>query len=130
MKTENTLENKKRFFAQYFGQKILTSTESPHLIGYNTSIHNTIGMEYLELTPLSQITDEDAIRIARICNIGIGYTSDRRAARGGLSIVKLPNIPQSATDYLRSKGYALPYLDLLVDDLIEYKWIKLIPLND
>lgn len=28
-------------------------------------------------------------------------------------------------DYLRSKGYAVPWLDLSVDDLIEYGWVKL-----
>ena len=29
------------------------------------------------------------------------------------------------SDCLRSKGYALPYMDLSVDNLIEYGWIKL-----
>jgi hypothetical protein len=28
-------------------------------------------------------------------------------------------------DYLRSKGYALPWMDLSVEDLVEYGWIKL-----
>lgn len=28
-------------------------------------------------------------------------------------------------DYLRSKGYALPYLSLTVSDLVEFGWIKL-----
>ena len=28
-------------------------------------------------------------------------------------------------DYLRSKGYALPWMDLLVEDLVEYGWVKL-----
>jgi hypothetical protein len=28
-------------------------------------------------------------------------------------------------DYLRSKGYALHWMDLSVEDLVEYGWIKL-----
>ena len=35
------------------------------------------------------------------------------------------NIEQYEIDYLRSKGYALPYMDLSVEDLISYGWIKL-----
>jgi hypothetical protein len=31
----------------------------------------------------------------------------------------------SAYDYLRSKGYALAFHDLSVEDLINYGWIKL-----
>lgn len=31
----------------------------------------------------------------------------------------------SDSDYLRSKGYVLPYMDLSVEDLIEYNWVKL-----
>ena len=28
-------------------------------------------------------------------------------------------------DYFRSKGYALPYMDLSVEDLVKYGWVKL-----
>jgi hypothetical protein len=28
-------------------------------------------------------------------------------------------------DYLRSKGYALPWMGLSVDELVEYGWVKL-----
>jgi len=68
---ENTKENKGKFFAQYFGQKVLCS-------GSNDVIFEVIGMDlkddlnesdYLQLTPLSQITDEDAIEVAEIINI-------------------------------------------------------------
>lgn len=32
---------------------------------------------------------------------------------------------QVVYDYLRSKGYALPYLDLSVEELVSYGWVKL-----
>ena len=35
--------------------------------------------------------------------------------------VKMAN----TVDYLRSKGYALPWMDLSVEDLVKYGWIKL-----
>jgi len=34
------------------------------------------------------------------------------------------DIPFEAVDFLRSKGYALPFMGLSVDELVNYGWIK------
>lgn len=66
-KLENTLENKAKFFGQYLGQNIIMAKHSdkPQLI--ERIWYNFLPKEcYLLLTPLSQITDEDAIEVAKI----------------------------------------------------------------
>jgi hypothetical protein len=167
MKTQNTLENKARFFAQYWGQHVLYfSSDFLRKIDYLT----IVGIEnddYLELKPLSQITDEDAIEIVKLCfsfldtdfnNIEITNTANKHfgfsficTCVGGLTdefqldfgtintlynpkIICLNRVTSSKeyivnilkmSDYLRTKGYALPWMDLSVEDLVEYGWVKL-----
>jgi len=79
---ENNLENKARFFAQYWGQKVLWSflysgmkkCESFFLHKENISIN-----DYLLLTPLSAITYEDAIEVAVIMSFcdGEGFIVEK-----------------------------------------------------
>lgn len=107
MKIQNTLENKARFFAQYWGQKVFKTSlkqEIPHKNNFGKSIQFN---DFLELKPLSQINDEDAI------NLGYGYASHLKS-----------NLDRNI-DQLRNLGYALPYMDLSVEDLVEYGWVKL-----
>jgi len=69
---ENTKNNKKKFFAQYFGQKVwrCENHENFCTVDYEVLFHcgEAIAMtkdifvkEWLELTPLSLISDEDAV---------------------------------------------------------------------
>lgn len=66
---KDTIENKSRFFALYWGQQILcwSSSTSSHkftMVSYqNYPIRQR---DFLELKPLSQITDEDAIEVAKL----------------------------------------------------------------
>jgi len=70
---ENSLENKQRFFAHYWGQKVLIhnngagiiSSGALDFINYYRNISNGV---YLELTPLSLISEDDAIELAKICS--------------------------------------------------------------
>lgn len=111
MKTQNTLENKARFFAQYWGQKIICFPHNKNPIRYDNPNKLLAGKfernAYLELKPLSQISDEDAI------NLGYGYASHLKS-----------NLDRNI-DQLRNLGFAVPYMDLSVEDLVEYGWIKL-----
>ncbi|TXG86457.1 MAG: hypothetical protein E6R13_00550 [Spirochaetes bacterium] len=109
MKTENTLENKRKFFAQYWGQKILLHVIDVDdiLLLLNNEIDNDIKNWLLYLKPVSQISDEDAI------NLGYGYASHLKS-----------NLDRNI-DQLRNLGYALPWMDLSVEDLVEYGWVKL-----
>lgn len=109
---ENTLENRSKFFAQYFRQNILS-------IEFNNSIYNEVlkcipynwnGQENkccLELKPLSSITDEDAIKL------GYGNASHL-----------LSNVNHNI-DEIRGIGYALPFHGLSVERMIDFGWIKL-----
>lgn len=127
---KNTIENKARFFAQYWGQEVAIHCNNLY---YVNAIMDKIGEHYyLELTPLSQITDEDLDAIefrflrgrdmVKIIFNGIewsAYTSvgSYFAGKGHL-------LPKHV-DYLRRKEYALPFDGITVDELIEFGWIKL-----
>lgn len=170
MKTQNTLENKAKFFAQYFGQEIaeITKGNYTHKIGSIELINSTVlslvtserilKIKYkLKLKPLSKISDEDAIEVAKIVSpslfLSLGddnkhylekYNSDWITVKHDRKITSVdidldgyvfeyhedenytrPAKSYAGTDFLRSKGYALPYMDLSINDLIEYGWIKL-----
>ena len=135
MKLENTLENKAKFFAQYWGQYVLYFTSDFLRKIDNLTLDSVENDDYLELKPLSQISDEDAIEVSKI--FGIGHLSG--AIKELILSIFRTSINDSGTtsstngiknwlhvfDYLRSKGYALPWMDLSVEDLVEYGWVKL-----
>ena len=135
MKLENTLENKAKFFAQYWGQYVLYFTSDFLRKIDNLTLDSVENDDYLELKPLSQISDEDAIEVSKI--FGLGHLSG--AIKELILSIFRTSINDSGTtsstngiknwlhvfDYLRSKGYALPWMDLSVEDLVEYGWVKL-----
>jgi len=129
---ENTLENKARLFAQYFNQEVRVWKEKPDLlcnVGYAALQKEALPYSHIELTPLSQITDDDAIEVAKY--MGWEQPKERedfREIRDQL-IVKIRHnwVTWVCVDYLRSKGYALPYQDAPVEQQIAYGWIKLKP---
>lgn len=140
---ENTLENKSRFYQQISGIGIVMDCiaktfqiESRILNGVllNDNRRNTLYLTkdgfsdffaieewQANLTPLSSITDEDAIKVARMLNYGF---NDELAIQYAMDYVKNINYI-SVYQYLQSKGYALPWNGLSVDDLISYGWLKL-----
>lgn len=152
---ENNLENKARFIAQYYDVKALyVGGVGVVRIGYGGCNLKHPDF-FLELTPLSKISDEDAIEVSKL----LGYITKRTIVRDtdcisiflytedDCDVQPTFNIQYdgyayfnngdtwednfqrgadvSAYDYLRSKGYALPFHDLSVEDLINYGWIKL-----
>ncbi|WP_293933161.1 hypothetical protein [Sphingobacterium sp. UBA6645] len=158
---ENTLENKAKFFAQYYGQDVLkaSSVQGIHKVG-RSFMGKIYHDQYLELKPISSISDGDAIEV---CKMAIPYTGryellevrktsivfklpfinskyqvfplKSRAIhletyKGGLGVVEIDQITPifnsiAIIDYLRSRGYAVPWMGLSVEKLIEYSWIKL-----
>lgn len=150
---ENTLENKEKFFALYWGQEVLKANKN-HEIAWVIGLggNKPVMQEYLELKPLSSITDEDAIEVVKlkmfhdnvdindIIDIKIAKSSDKKGyflSLEGIVQHKRWNdfvervflgeekIYSFYIDFLRSKGYALPYMGLIVEKLIEYGWVKL-----
>ena len=155
MKLENILENKAKFFAQYWRQDVLCRVifgkNKNEIIMHNTPCSNLklgeIIDSYLELKPLSQISDEDLIQLTYIPE-GWKIFKIYHTTRDGYSAVKIRKLYDdndlkfnadgykydmktlsvkmaNTVDYLRSKGYALPWMDLSVEDLVKYGWIKL-----
>ena len=122
---ENTLENKAKLFAQYWGQEIVGHNVITE--GLNDAVNHRIILDlkerFLELKPLSSITDEDA----KFCGFGnkkdFIKVWDTYGSEVFLERFIFNNL--HFTDYLRSKGYALPYNGLSVDEQIECGWIKL-----
>ena len=140
MKTENTLENKAKFFAQYWGQHLIIMGSFLRIIDHLT-LSNIENDDILQLKPLSKISDEDALwtinnhyfkfenpileisklkALSKELHISYIFNDATRHL-----ILKPENLYPHNYDYLRSKGYALPWMDLSVEDLIEYGWIEL-----
>ena len=123
MKTQNTLENKARFFAQYFGQHVLYFSSDFLRKIDNLTLDSVEDDDFLELKPLSHISDEDAIEISKEYP---AFGSDiRNSVKELFQEFDVLELSIKTGDYLRSKGYALPYMDLSVEDLVEYGWVKL-----
>lgn len=166
MKTEINSENKARFFALYWGQEVLQD------YGRKGNV-NTYTIEYLDgdrsnqwiiLKPLSKISDEDAVEVAKIMaassSVYFAYEKtewgvDRKNATGrqvwvyeknksnnnSIAVcyinfsgsvyfntengVRLFTDDLSVYDYLRSRGYALPWMGISVEKQIEAGWVKL-----
>jgi len=153
-----------RFFAQYWMQNVKTS-ENHQKKGLKPLQINAHSLQYvdndsfLELKPLSKITDEDAIEVAKIVSKSscgyfedVNWQVDRNNAKdsqvwvhngkdplvicyinfngnvffktnGGMTRLHINEL--LAYDYLRSKGYALPFMEYSVDELVELGWVRL-----
>lgn len=132
---ENTLENKAKFFGQYFGVHCLRHEELPNipalLITNIELCRPGLEVEYLELKPLSSISDEDAIEMSKF-NEKIGsdhkfvFNSKESAIRYIKNNIHLSiSSDRRSVDFLRSKGYAIPWMGLSVEELVNRGWIKL-----
>lgn len=125
---ENTLDNKAKFFAQYWGQFVIQDVDSAGKeVLYPVERSNMYRFEesILVLKPLSAITNEDAKGMP-----GFPWESKERMFKYysfdfcGVSLL-LKDLKPIDFDYLRSKGYALPFLGLSVESQISYGWVKL-----
>lgn len=118
---ENTLENKSMFFTQYWGQHIIKYKGAPDMLSKinEWSLPIASSDSYVELKPVSLITPKEQ---------GFVISSNLSNDEDLVCPNKIGNYFRGdvfITDYLRSKGYALPYMGLSVETLVEYGWIKL-----
>lgn len=138
-------EDREAFYMQYFEQFVLTAIDRDiNKIGCGVSIYNmsllldgTFSDHYLELKPLSAITDEDAIEVAKLIGIDnsimlyqkkIDYVKNWLVDRnlntthvGGDSPLRILSI----MDFLRSRGYLLPFRQYTTQQLLDMGWAKL-----
>lgn len=135
---ENTIENKKKFMSLYVGQPVYSRDRYPGGENFKmcSFFRDDVEETHVLLKSLSSssITDEDAIELVKIH----GYIKNQLTEENGRSlinsIIKGTDIPffyvkkekfGHMIDYLRSRGYALPYMGASVGTMIEWGWIKL-----
>lgn len=131
---ENTLENKAKFFALYWGQNVFRHSliKNNGVVDlYSLSDRNVNPLySYLELAPLSQITDEHALECYNLHFLS-HIKNDIRPNESKISFAKKHIVKPIEVcipiviDYLRSKGYALPWMGLTVEQLDSFGWVKL-----
>jgi len=124
---ENTLENKKCFFYQYYGQPVLRYRNLPIEFVKKLSFRSAKFLihSYLELTPLSSITDEHAVECMCI-ELGIEIDEFNGNPKNTVSHYRFSSECYSReADFLRSKSYAIPFNGLSVEEQIERGWTKL-----
>lgn len=143
MKTETNLENKAIFFALHWMQSIIQDVENSGKIQiYPVHPSNMYRFEesILLLKSVENISDEDVIELFQIkrphwsCVAGdeelrswghseqyISYIK----IMAGKGLIELYIENAFVVDFLRSKGYAVPWLGLSVQEMVDAGWIKL-----
>ncbi len=135
MRIEINNENKAKFLDLYIGQESDNSSPAYSKISrsLNDMISIGIGDYAVKLKPLSSISDADAAYVCRL--FSSQFPDDLVAAvQGRLLITEYIRRASNLTgfnwflalDCLRSKGYALPWMGLSVDEMVKAGWIKLI----
>ncbi len=130
MDTQKLKLEKERFFAQYWGQLILALHVNDKGYCINSRNIRNIESNFLELTDITEITDEEATEVANI----LGIRGDNlkqiviQLFNGGDTFLR-GNVNWfdflSAYQFLQSRGYALPFMNYPITQLIEMGWIKI-----
>lgn len=123
---------KSRFFAQYWGQKVMKKNieglenfySEPD--GFIRSMTKD-SLLFLELKSISNLSDNDAIKVSEIWGSKV-----HSKILGNIITIRIGTKAESEVrnsigviDFLRSKGYALPFMEYSVDDLISFGWVRL-----
>lgn len=125
---KNTLEDKAKFFAQYWGQKVLKINNLGMLIPLKVKL-DQIQNGYLELKSLSQISNEDAIELGKVLSKYIASPNSKTGNEYYIALcrnhIKVSMKLCDFVDKARELGYAAPYNGVSVETLIEWRWIRL-----
>jgi hypothetical protein len=118
------IDIKSRFFAQYWGTKTMY-VGGVGLVEIGTGGWNLKHPNFfLQLKPLSKISDEDAEHIMQLEAFIDGFLSDDFL--NYLSELEKGYCNKfEAIDYLRLKRYAVPFMEYSVEDLISFGWVQL-----
>lgn len=122
-------KTKARFFALYFGQNVAACVYNPEQadnpvperIVYDEDLRY---ITYLQLKPLSPLSDEDAIEVGTL-QIGSMHPVKADWARAWIKeALELNEWKIEVIDFLRSRGYLLPFMGLSCEEIIEAGWAK------
>lgn len=124
---ENNIQNKEKFFAQYYGQNILHIPVIGETFRVDKCISiNHIREGHLELKLLSNITDEDAIILAGKELGDNKNTKDIiRHSKDKIKYIGVINFKFQDADLVRRLGYALEWMGLSVEEQVSRGWVKL-----
>ena len=124
-----------RFFAQYWGVKCF-QWKPENSIGLqidkvNSQIEKYYNCGFLLLKPLSKATREELLDTYHkmwefnedLIESDIKLAIDWFNNYGTQNYVKFN---QQQTDFLRSKGYAIPFMEYSVNDLVSFGWVRLL----
>ena len=116
-------ENKAKFFAQYWGQRILYSVLYGGTVpveSYFLHKENLQEEDCLILRLISQISDEEITKIGEIIGIRNPNQYFFDDVREGLFLTDA-----KVVDYCRSIGIAVYWMELTVEQMVKAGWIKL-----
>ncbi len=133
MKNKEIKKSKAKFFAQYYGVKCMyvggVGLVEVGIGGWNIS-HPDF---FLKLKSLSKMSDNDAISYIDFCErLGADLVYDKNKVESKIEIAKwrvdgcFEQLSLYDFDYLRSKGYAMPFMDFTVKKQVELGWVKII----
>lgn len=111
MKAEINNENKEKFFALYWGQLIGLGLNDQLDMNRSKFKAQSAFTERIELKSVINMPDEEEEFIIESMK-NFQRNADFEIALG--------------IDYLRSKGYALPWMGLTVEEIAHAGWIKLV----
>lgn len=135
-------DTKRSFFALYWGQKVMKKNAEgldfivkPDDFIQSLSDDDTL---FLELKSLSDMTDDDAINVFDILFAKIGTHKDKSkefkiefgkdwSNSLGVEVYGqlFPKGYVNMIDYLRKRGYLIPYMGYSVEMLLSMNWVKL-----
>jgi hypothetical protein len=122
-----------RFFSQYWGQLYeFKNTKTKWIVNEGAFPLEKDGNERLILTNLKNITDEDAIEVEKIISLkrkNIQHLKEdiyNLFADDHLIIKSTVLSLNHAYQYLQSKGYAVPFMEYSIKDLISFDWVRLV----
>jgi len=170
----NNFDTKNKLFGQYIGQNVYcddsTGIKNEDFYSLYHSVGDMSETSYLNLKSIEDITDDDAIEVAKLahqidgeftinrneepkeflihikkytkvltyhtsinkyCCINTNWffkdpDEDSKVNIGEIITTSRKPVPYIAiVDYLRSKGYAVPFLSMSVEVMVDYGWIKL-----
>jgi len=117
---------KSRFFAQYWGQNVMKLQQKSNIfdveVGTITINNRQFDKQYLQLKPLSKLSDKDYSKIMELYVKPIFKSKQNYIEE--VSDFKIFMIEE--IDFLRSKGYAIPFMGYSVDDLISFGCVQLL----
>lgn len=126
---ENTLENKAKFFAQYWAQKVMVNGATTFEVGY---LDDSDPDDYLELKPISSISEQhlkDLLPLVEETSYMRGYMNPNMVKQIFTYYQKTSKLTgqqwSNVIDFLRGNGYAWEWNGVSVDEQIKRGWTVL-----